>query len=185
MKRVMAVLLVFALLATISGGHEVSLGADQGEATSQKHRRKIAERVAKIPPNSVVEIEQTDETEFKAVLLDATPDAITVSLLEEPHRGRHVTIPISDIEDIEQVRGRALRTTLMVLGITGAALVALVGVCAASVNASPRLQSPAPATRSPRADSGQAYGAFSRLLLREGGPGRPGPFSSAPAPAAA
>jgi hypothetical protein len=124
MKRVMAVLLVFALLTGISGVHEVSLGADQGEATSPKHRRKIAERVAKIPPNSVVEIEQTDETEFKAVLLDATPDAITVSLLEEPDRGRKVTIPISAIEDIEQVRGRALRTTLIVLGITGAALVA-------------------------------------------------------------
>ena len=92
MKRVMAVLLLFALLTGISGVNEVSLGADQGEATTPKHRRKIAERVAKIPPNSVVEIEQTDETEFKAVLLDATPDAITVSLLEEPNRGRQVTI---------------------------------------------------------------------------------------------
>ena len=173
MKRVMAVLLVFALLTGISGVHEVSLGADQGEATSPKHRRKISERVAKIPPNSVVEIEQTDGTEFKAVLLDATPDAITVSLLEEPNRGRKVTIPISDIEKIEQVRGRALRTTLMVLGITGAALVALVGVCAASVP-SPRLQSPAPSTRSPRADPGGAYGAFSRLLLRVGGTGPTG-----------
>ena len=159
MKRVMAVLLVFALLTGISGVNEVSLGAEQGEATTPKHRRKIAERVAKIPPNSVVEIEQTDETEFKAVLLDATPDAITVSLLEEPDRGRKVTIPISDIEDIEQVRGRALRTTLIVLGITGAALVALVGVCAASLNVSPRLQSPASATRSPRAESRQSDGA--------------------------
>jgi hypothetical protein len=37
----MAVLLVFALLAAISGVHEVSLGADQGEATSPKHRRKM------------------------------------------------------------------------------------------------------------------------------------------------
>ena len=162
MKRVMAVLLVFALLAAISGVHEVSLGADQGEATSSKHRRKIAARVARIPPNSVVEIEQTDETEFKAVLLDVTPDAITVSLLEEPNRGKTVTIPISDIEDIEHVRGRALRTTLIVLGITGAALVALVGACAASLDVAPRPQSPAPpapATRSPRADSRQAYGA--------------------------
>ena len=51
MTRVMAVVLVFALLTGISGVHEVSLGADQGEATSTKHRRKIAERVAKIPPN--------------------------------------------------------------------------------------------------------------------------------------
>jgi hypothetical protein len=162
MKRVMAVMLVFALLTGFSGVNEVSLGADQGEATTPKHRREIAERVAKIPPHSVVEIEQTDEKEFKAVLLDVTPDAITVSLLEEPNRGTKVSIPIGDIEDIEQVRGRALRNTLIVLGITGAVLVALVGACAASLDVSPRPQSPAspaPATRSPRADSRQAYGA--------------------------
>jgi len=143
MKRVMAVLVAFALLTGISGVNQVSLGADQGEATTPKHRRKIAERVAKIPTNSVVEIERTDESELKAVLLGVTPDAITVSLLEEPNRGTTVTISISDIEDIEQVRGRALRNTLIVLGITGAALVALVGACAASANVSPRPPGPA------------------------------------------
>jgi hypothetical protein len=139
----MAVLVAFALLTGISGVNQVSLGADQGETTTTKHRRKIAERVAKIPPNSVVEIERTDESELKAVLLGVTPDAITVSLLEEPNRGTKVTISISDIEDIEQVRGRALRNTLIVLGITGAAVAALVGVCAASANVSPRPTSPA------------------------------------------
>ena len=69
MRRVTVVLLVFALLMGISGVNEVSLGADQGAATTPKHRRKIAERVTKIPLNSVVHIEQTDRQEFKAVLL--------------------------------------------------------------------------------------------------------------------
>ena len=132
MRRVTAVLLVFVVLTAISGVNEAPLGAHQGEATSVKHRQKVTERIRKIPLNSVVRIEQTDEKELKAVLLDVTADAITVSLLEEPRRGDKVTIAIGDIDDIEQVRGRALRNTLIVLGITGAVLVALIGACAAS-----------------------------------------------------
>ena len=159
MRRVTVVLLVFALLTGISGVNEVSLGADQGDATTPKHRRKIAERVAKIPLNSVVHIEQTDRQEFKAVLLDVTPDAITVSFLEGPRKGDKVTVSIADIEDIEQVRGRALRNTLIVLGITGAVLVALIGACAASASVPPRPSPtvpPAPVARSAPADPWQA-----------------------------
>ena len=132
MRRVTAVLLVFVVLTAISGVNEAPLGAHQGEATSAKHRQKVTERIRKIPLNSVVRIEQTDGKELKAVLLDVTADAITVSLLEEPRRGDKVTIAVGDIDDIEQVRGRALRNTLIVLGITGAVLVALIGACAAS-----------------------------------------------------
>lgn len=73
----------------------------------------------------VVRIEHIDGRTFNALLESATPEAMTVRLLEDENRAQE-TIPLGEIVKMEEVRGHVLRNVLIGVGIG-------VGVCAGIV----------------------------------------------------
>ncbi len=129
MRRALSVVLIAVLIASVAGIDVPSWAREQTTQASDPHQREIASRAARIGVNRVVRIERMDGTRINAVLESILPDAIVVTILEQQNR-RTETIPFADIDDIDEVRGHALRNVLIGIGI-GVAV--LVGTCAAAL----------------------------------------------------
>ena len=109
MKRVMAVVLLAALTAVASGIDAATLESQDRDASREAARRQaIAVRLNAIAAGSIVRIERTDGEEVSAVLVEATPDAITVVLLGEP-AVKSEAIPLNEIKQIEAANRRVVR----------------------------------------------------------------------------
>lgn len=105
----MIVVLLAALTAVASGIDAASLAPQDRNASREEARRQeIAARLNEIAAGSIVRIERTDGEEVSAVLVEATPDAITVVLLDGP-AVRSEAIPINEIKQIETANRRVVR----------------------------------------------------------------------------
>ena len=142
MKRALSVVLIATLVASIAGIDTTSLAREQTAQAADPHQREIAARAARIGVKRLVRIERTDGTTVNAVLEDILPDAIVVTILEQQDR-RTETIAFADIDDIDEVRGHALRNVLIGVGI-GVAV--LVGTCAAVASRPARRDTASPVT---------------------------------------
>jgi hypothetical protein len=135
MRRVVTVLLVFALMVGMTGVDTVSLRAEQGTSKAQAHRQKMADRANRIPLNTIVEIRHADGRKFKALLQDVGADAITAVVVDERNRGDKVVIPFADLRRIDPVRDHTVRNVLIGVGVgVGALFLLVVGTCAAAAN---------------------------------------------------
>ena len=109
MKRAMAVVLIAVLTALVLGIDAASLAPQDKDASREEARRQeIAARLNEIAAGSIVRIERTDGLELSAVLVEATPDAITVVLLDGP-AVRSEAIPLNQIKQIETANRRVVR----------------------------------------------------------------------------
>lgn len=109
MKRAMAVVLLAVLTAVVSGIEAASLEPQDKDASREEARRQeIARRLNAIAAGSIVRIERVDGEDVSAVLVKATPDAITIVLLDEP-AVKSDTIPLNEIKQIETANRRVVR----------------------------------------------------------------------------
>jgi hypothetical protein len=93
-----------------------------GEAAVRSQTIPFGEiKEVEVSDRRVVRIERIDGRTFNALLETVTPDAMTVTLLQERNRPQE-TIPLVEIRQIEEVRGHRLRNVLIGVGIG-------VGVC--------------------------------------------------------
>jgi hypothetical protein len=130
-RRVVTVFLVFALLTGVSGVDTASLGAEQATDKADAQRKKIAERVTRIPVNSVVDVRHQDGRRFRAWLQDKTADTITVVMLGKQARGDKEVIRLEQISRIDPVRDHTVRNVLIGVGVgVGVVFLALVSACA-------------------------------------------------------
>jgi hypothetical protein len=105
----MVVVLLGVLTAVVSGIDAASLAPQDKSASREETRRlEIAARLNEIAAGSIVRIERTDGEELSAVLVEATPDAITVVLLDGP-AVRSEAIPLNEIKQIETANRRVVR----------------------------------------------------------------------------
>jgi hypothetical protein len=130
MKRAAAVVLLAVFTAMVFGIQEISEAqTPEKETAVEKHRRELQERLRKMPQNAVVRVERRGLPRIDGVLQDIGADSITLLVSKDGNRTT-VTIRYDEIRDVDELRGHALRNTLIALGIVGV----LVGTCAAAAN---------------------------------------------------
>jgi hypothetical protein len=130
MRRVVTVVLVFALLTGLSGVDTASLGAEQDTQRAEAQRKKIATRVSRIPVNSVVDVRHRDGRKFRAWLQDKTADTITVTMLGKEAGGDKEVIRLEEISRIDPVRDHTVRNVLIGVGVgVGVLFLAMVATC--------------------------------------------------------
>jgi hypothetical protein len=138
MIRSLGVIALAVLMAVVTGLSDTSWAAQVPDAQSREAQRQaIARRLAEIERGTVVRIDRTDGTRLNAVLLDVTPDAITVRPLDAAAADTR-SIPIDEIARVDRVRGRALRKVLIAAGVVAAVLVGTCAVALSSNSTQPR-----------------------------------------------
>lgn len=142
MTRVIAILVVAALCATIFGVDEPTWAAQDDAARQAAERRAIVERISKIKVLSVVKIENKDGRKIEGMLTDKAPDSITVNVYQRRRfrRLRRVgmeTIPIDDIKSIKKPL-TAAQTALITAGVIAGTCAALAITITANMDTAPR-----------------------------------------------
>jgi hypothetical protein len=142
MIRVMAVLVVAALCASLFGVDEPSWAAQDNAAREAARQQGVAARVDKIRVRSVVKIETVDGRKIEGLLTAKTADSVTVDVYQRRafRRLRRLGNEMIRFETIKTIKKplTAAQTALITAAVVGGAC-ALIGIgLAASVESSPR-----------------------------------------------
>jgi hypothetical protein len=132
MRRALAVVLLAALMAAISGLDEMTV-ARAAQAKDEQHRRQIAERAGTIPIGATVEIQPARGKAFQARLEGVTPESLNVMIVTEDYSLLQ-TVAFDDIRNLKQVKNASTTKKVLIGAGVAVGVAALIGACAAAVS---------------------------------------------------
>ena len=142
MTRVLAVLLIAALTATITGIDATSWASQERDQNKrEKQRAAVMKTLGEMGRGSTATIERQNGERVDVVIQEITPEAIIVLRQQRDHVVTE-TIPIADIAKIKKTSVKKMSATSKVLiGVAvavGVLVVAGLAVCASASSAQPR-----------------------------------------------